>query len=195
MERKAYRDANQDGLIQIFLSIFFFAIAGYLGTRSFPIILILLPIFTPIWMKLLKNKFTYPRIGYVVPSKNITKYIVISLMIYMEIVILNLIIIPLFLDINSISYWEIGSLFFLGTSTIIFFVYLSIKLHSKIYQIISVISLISLIINFLIQIPVFDNKLELFFLTMSFILFFTGLLLFIQFIRKVPIADQREIYG
>jgi hypothetical protein len=47
MEKQAFRDSNQDGLIEIVFGIIFFSIAGYTHTKDLPILLILLPICGP----------------------------------------------------------------------------------------------------------------------------------------------------
>ena len=65
IERKAYRDAQQDGLMEILsgLGMIFIAgmVSGTLSTAFAPLIVLF---FKPA-LEALRRRFTYPRIGYV----------------------------------------------------------------------------------------------------------------------------------
>ena len=190
MEKKAFRDSNQDGLMEIIFGIFLFAIAGYIGTGDFPILLILLPTFGPIWMQIIRNKFTYPRIGYAKPSLKISKKIVLSVFLYMFVVISIVILVPIVGDIWDLSLFYNWSPGFLGILTIVVFFYIGFRLGSFRYYIFSALSLVGFFSLFFINFDTIKRGLEMYFLFMSSFLIISGFIFFIHFLRKYPVQSE-----
>jgi len=65
IERKMWREANSDGIMELLLGILLFFTAGTWARSNFTIFLALVPIFGNRVIEALKARFTYPRIGYV----------------------------------------------------------------------------------------------------------------------------------
>lgn len=194
LEKNTFLDTNQDGFIELILGIFYFGIAGYIGTKTFPILLIMLPIFAPIWMKLVRNKFTYPRIGYATPINRSTKTIIQLVFSYLLFVICFVIIIPLLININNIQIWDNLVQIMLGIATFILFAGIGYITTSLRYYRLSVLSFSCLVIVSIVEFDDFRNSIELFFLLMSGILMISGIVLFINFIKKIPINDMEDVH-
>jgi hypothetical protein len=65
IERKMYREANSDGIMELLLGIILLFQAGASGKSYFTVFLAFIPIYGNRVIEALKRKFTYPRIGYV----------------------------------------------------------------------------------------------------------------------------------
>ena len=65
IERKMYREANSDGIMELLLGIFLFFMAGVWGRSYFSVFLAFFPIYGSRVLETIKRKLTYPRIGYV----------------------------------------------------------------------------------------------------------------------------------
>ena len=64
IERKIYREANSDGIMELLLGFLLFLMASTWG-NSYTVFVAFFPIYGARVIEALKAKFTYPRIGYV----------------------------------------------------------------------------------------------------------------------------------
>ena len=188
MEKKAFLDSNQDGFMEIIMGVFLFAIAGYIGTKNFPILLIFLLIFGPIWMQIFRNKYTYPRIGYAKPSKKMAREIVYGVFLYMFVVLFMIFVFPFTGNVWDLSSWYQSSLAFFGIMTIGVFIYIGFKLRSIRNYILAVLSLAGVIVASVLDFGTIEQSLEMYFLGMSGILIITGIVLFLLFLKKYPLS-------
>ena len=196
IEKRAFRDSQQDGLVEIIMGVFFFAIAGYLGTGGFPILLILLPIFAPIWLKIIRSRFTYPRIGYVklLTKNSKAKEIMLGIFIYMFVVLFMTIIFPFMSNVLDLSLWYKWSLPFFVIMTVGVFTYVGYESGSSRYYILTVLSVAGGVI---VSIIGFGTRpdLEMYFLGMNGVLIITGIILFVSFLRKYPQSAEVKMRG
>lgn len=65
IERKMYREANSDGIMELLLGIVLFFMAGVWGRSYSSVFLVFFPIYGSRVLEAIKRKLTYPRIGYV----------------------------------------------------------------------------------------------------------------------------------
>jgi hypothetical protein len=65
IERKMYREANSDGIMELLLGILLFFMAGTWARSYFTVFLAFIPLYGNRVIEAFKKKFTYPRIGYV----------------------------------------------------------------------------------------------------------------------------------
>jgi len=189
MEKKAFLDSNQDGIMEMMMGIFFFVIAGYLGTKNVPILLILLPTIGPIWMQLIRNKYTYPRIGHVKPSRKIVRDIGLGIFLYMVIIVLLIFILPLTSTFWDVYLWYQSSLAFIGFITICVFVYIGLKIGSMRYYLLAIISFAGVIASSVIGFDTVEQSVEMYFLGMSGIFIITGIVSFVLFLRKHSVQE------
>ena len=192
MEKQAFRDSNQDGLMEIVFGVIFFSIAGYTHTKDFPILLILLPILGPMCMQFIRNTFTYPRIGYARPSSKMAKQIIGVLFLYMFIVLFMVFVLPVIGNIWDLSLWHNWSLVFYGILTTGAFLYIGYKVGITRYYIFAALSVIGFIAASLIEFKTLERDLEMYFLGMSGVLIITGIALFLVFLRKYPVSKEEK---
>jgi hypothetical protein len=65
IERKMWREANSDGIMELLIGVLLFFTAGTWARSYFTVFLAFVPIFGNRVIEALKARFTYPRIGYV----------------------------------------------------------------------------------------------------------------------------------
>jgi len=193
MEKKAFRDSNQDGQMEIVFGVIFFSIAGYIHTKNLPILLILLPIFGPIWMQFIRNNFTYPRIGYARPSKKMARQIIWVLIIYMFIVLFMVFVFPFISNDWDLSLWHNWSPAFYGIMTTGAFLYLGYKVGIMRYYIFAILSVIGVLAAYFIEFETLESGLEMYFLGMSGVMVITGFALFFIFLRRHKLSKEEII--
>jgi hypothetical protein len=190
MEKEAFRDSNQDGFMEIVFGVIFFSIAGYINTKDIPILLILLPIFGPIWMQIIRNKFTYPRIGYARPSKKMARQIICVLFIYIFIVLFMVFIFPFISNNWDLSLWNKWSPVFYGLITTGTFLYLGYRVGIIRYYIFATLSVIGLLSAFFIEFETLERGLEMYFLSMSGVMLIAGFVLFFIFLQRHELSKK-----
>ena len=195
MKKKAFRDSNQDGMMEIVIGVIFFAIAGYIHTKNLPILLILLPIFAPIWIQFIRNNFTYPRIGYARPSKKMTIQIVLVLFVYMFIVLFMVFVFPFISNNWDLSLWHNWSPVFYGIMTTGAFLYMGYKVGITRYYIFATLSVIGIFAAYFIDFNTLERGLEMYFLGISGVLIITGFALFLLFLRKYKLPKKKITEG
>ena len=193
IKQKVYRESDQDGIIEIWMGIFFLFYAAFIdnfarGIKISPSMLIFMilmagyPIF---YLKMIRNTFTYPRMGYVNLKEEITP-------VYTFTVILPLILLPLFiyiavrflsssLDIALILRW-MSVVFGLVFGTLFF--NLAQKYGKNIYFALMAFSLLGGII--LAVITWGEPGVTILLVIISLFFLIHGIFMLVRFIRKYP---------
>jgi len=190
MEKEAFRESNKDGFMEIVFGVIFFSIAGYIHTKNLPILLILLPILGPAWMKFIRNNFTYPRIGYSRPSKKMARQIILVLFIYMFIVLFMVFVFPLISNNSDLNLCYNWSPVFYGLMTTGAFLYLGYKVGIIRYYIFAILSVIGVLAAYFIEFETLERGLEMYFLGMSAVMVITGFALFFIFLRRHKLSKE-----
>ena len=172
MKKKAFRDSNQDGMMEIVIGVIFFAIAGYIHTKNLPILLILLPIFAPIWIQ-----------------------IVLVLFVYMFIVLFMVFVFPFISNNWDLSLWHNWSPVFYGIMTTGAFLYMGYKVGITRYYIFATLSVIGIFAAYFIDFNTLERGLEMYFLGISGVLIITGFALFLLFLRKYKLPKKKITEG
>ena len=193
IKQKVYRESDQDGIIEIWMGIFFLFYAAFIdnfarGIKISPamlIFMILMAGYPILYLKMIRNTFTYPRMGYVNLKEEITP-------VYTFTVILPLILLPLFiyiavrflrssLDISLILRWMsvvfglvFGALFF----------NLAQKYGKNIYFALMAFSLLGGII--LAVITWREPGVTILLVIISLFFLIHGIFMLVRFIRKYP---------
>jgi hypothetical protein len=187
IEQKAFSRSQQDGLMEFVMGICMLAMSTRLLSRvligMFPIAVIL---FSPI-LSALRNRFTYPRTGYVKLIDDKPKDIIVGIALVTLIVIAVLAVaFILFADVRDFGLWMKWTPLWAGIMLAGMFVSLAAKSTTIRYYIFAVYSLI---IGLVLSIPKFaevETGTLLYFLAMGTFLAPFGLVLFIRFLHKYP---------
>jgi hypothetical protein len=187
IEQKAFSRSQQDGLMELVLGICLLAMSTRLLSRvligMFPIAIIL---FSPI-LSALRNRFTYPRTGYVKLIDDKPKDVIAGIALVTLIVIAVLAVaFFLFANVRDFGLWMKWVPLWAGIMLAGMFASLAAKSTEIRYYIFAVYSLI---IGLILSIPKFsevETGTLLYFLAMGAFLAPFGLVLFIHFLRKHP---------
>lgn len=187
IEQKTFSQSQQDGLMEFVMGICMLAMSTRILSRvligMFPIAVIL---FSPI-LSALRNRFTYPRTGFVKLIEDKPKDVIagIALVTLIVIAVLALAFI-LFADVSDFGLWMKWVPLWAGVILAGMFVSLAAKSTAIRYYIFAVYSLI---VGLFLSIPKFaevETGTLLYFLVMGAFLAPFGLVLFIRFLHKHP---------
>ncbi|MFC1563551.1 hypothetical protein ACFL6G_01385 [candidate division KSB1 bacterium] len=200
IEQKVNRASQQDGFLEIFLGIFLLyymvildnVLQGVKSESPLMIFFFIFALYPVFYTKIIRNKFTYPRIGYVNIKEKITR-------VYTFTVILPLIILPIFtyltvrffgenLDIDILSKWlsivyglVFGALYYDFAK----------KYGQALYYVLGVFAVAAGIALSLIPLDAPGVSVLLFFNTV--IIFFHGLFMLVRFIIKNPRPVEKDM--
>lgn len=197
IERKTYRDAQQDGLTDFLIGIGMIAVAGIVLTPSFLKIFWYLPIFLLSRIgEALKRRVTYPRIGHVKFQPESPKKVVGGIFLGMFILFAIMVVVfTLFGDVRDFDLWMKWLPAFCGTLLVGLFLDLGAKSGTGRYYGIALLSVISGFSFALIDFNVELGGTVMYFLSMGLVLVITGVILLHGFLRKNPLPEEVVDYG
>lgn len=187
IEQKAFRDSQQDGLMEFVMGICLLAMSTRLISRvligMFPIAMLL---FKPA-LEAMRKRFTYPRIGYVklIPDKPKDAISGIALITLIVIAVMAVAFI-LLADIWDFNLWLKWVPVWAGVVLAIMFVSLVSKSGTNRYYIFALYSLIAGFVLAIVPFAEVETGTLFYFLAMGLLLTPFGLVLFIRFLRKYP---------
>ncbi len=187
IEQKAFRDSQQDGLMEFVMGICLLAMSTRLLSRvlivMFPIAMIL---FRPA-LNAMRKRFTYPRTGFVklIPDRPKDAIAGIALITLIIIAVMAIAFI-LFADVRNFNLWLKWVPLWAGVVLAIMFVSLAAKSATTRYYIFALWSVISGIVLSIPNFEPIETGTLLYFLAMGVFLTPSGFLLFIRFLRKYP---------
>jgi hypothetical protein len=187
IEQKTFSQSQQDGLMEFVMGICMLAMSTRLLSRvligMFPIAVIL---FGPI-LNALRNRFTYPRTGYVKLIEDKPKDVITGIALVTLIIIAILAVaFILFANVRDFGLWMKWVPLWAGIMLAGMFTSLAAKSATARYYIFAVYSLV---VGLVLSIPRFaqvETGTLLYFLAMGAFLTPFGLLLFIRFLQKYP---------
>lgn len=199
VRRRAFRDSAMDGLVEMMLGIWFFYVSGFLYKDGKALPLALMPlVFFLILMgiKSLKNKFVYPRLGYVkLPADKVGSYM--KVVPYFLVAGLVVLVAILFIsgDYKQAVRWYrwmpiLYSIFLAGV--FVGLARVSGLFRYYIYGAVTVLSPIPfIVIPFAGKLGAISNH----FLALSGFFIIVGSFIFIRFLRKNPILAEETRDG
>jgi len=195
IEQKAFSQAQQDGLMEFVMGICLMAMSTRLLSRvmigMFPIAVIL---FAPI-LNAMRNRFTYPRIGYVKLIEDKPKDAIAGIAIVTLIIIAVLAVsFIIFADVRDFGLWMKWVPLWAGIIIAIMFVSLAAKSPTARYYIFAVYSLVVGLVLSIMKFAEVETGTLLYFLAMGAFLTPFGLVLFICFLRKYPEPAKEAQY-
>lgn len=187
IEKKTFRDSQQDGLLELVMGICMVAISTRLFSR-FLVFMLALPVilFGPALMAM-KKRFTYPRIGYVklIPEKPKEVIRAIFLITLIMIVVLTAAFL-LFGDVRNFNLWLKWIPVWGGVVLAGMFSSFGSKSGCARYYVFALWSLISGFVLSVLKFEAVETGTLLYFLVMGCLLIPWGLVTFIRFLQKSP---------
>lgn len=192
IERRVFRDAQQDGLGELLIGIGMILVAGIVLTPTFLKVLFYIPIllFSRIG-EALRRRFTYPRIGYVKFQPENSKKVVggIFLLIFVLLAIMALVF-TLFGDVRDFDLWLRWFPAFCGTILVGLFLDMAGKTGSRRYYVFAPLSVLIGFSFSLIHFETATTGMAMYFLSMGTVLILTGGILFLWFLHKYPFSAE-----
>jgi hypothetical protein len=187
IERKAFADSQQDGLLELVMGICMIAISTRLFSRVLVVMLVLPVILFHPLLEAMRKRFTYPRIGYVklIPDKPkdvITGIFLVSIAVAVILVIVFLI----FGDITNFELWLRWCPFWGGTVIAGMFSSFASKSGAARHYIFAAWSLLAGILLSLINFEAVETGTLLYFASMGAVLTPFGFIRFAAFLREHP---------
>jgi hypothetical protein len=187
IEQKTFTQSQQDGLMEFVMGICMLAMSTRLLSRvligMFPIAVIL---FSPI-LSAMRNRFTYPRTGYVKLIEDKPRDVIggIALVTLIIVAVLAVAFI-LFANIRDFGLWMKWVPLWAGIMLAGMFASLAAKSTTARYYIFAVYSLVVGLVLSILRFTEVETGTLLYFLAMGAFLTPFGLLLFIRFLQKYP---------
>lgn len=194
--QKTFRKSQQDGLMEFVMGICLLAMSTRLLSPvligMFPIAIIL---FGPI-LNALRNRFTYPRAGFVKlvedkPRDVITGIALVTLIIITVLAVAFII----FADIRDFGLWMRWVPLWAGIIIAVMFVSLSAKSAAARYYIFAVYSFVVGLLLSILRFAEVETGTLLYFLAMGAFLTPFGLVLFIRFLHRYPKSTEELTNG
>ena len=187
--RKAWRDSLQDGLVELGAGIGMLFLSILIQSRTMGFVF-MLAIFGPLLMKRLKERYTYPRIGYVTfPEKSQKQGPIMVLLLGAAVVVIALVIILVGKAGEPHAWYRwttfLPAILFQGA-----FLPMAVKSGIKRYYVISVLTLLLGVGAALLELPGNMGNLWVYLMTMGAILTVWGTILLITFLRKYPVRVE-----
>jgi len=196
IEQKAFRDSQQDGLMEFVMGVCLLAMSTRLFSRvligMFPLAMVL---FSP-FLNAMRRRFTYPRAGFVklIPDRPKDAIAGIALITLVVIAVLAVAFI-LLADVRNFGLWLKLVPLWAGVVLGVMFVSLAAKSGTGRYYIFTLWSVISGISLSIADFEPVETGTLLYLLVMGAFLTPFGLVLFIRFLRKYPAPAQEVLDG
>jgi len=188
IERKAYQDAQQDGLMELLSGLGMLYLAGMVSGKLSVAFFALIVVFFSQGLEALRKRYTYPRIGYVklpeAGQKEIWRVIFLLMLGLLVIVSIILVFVG---EAGNFESWLKWLPAFLGIVYVGMFLSLASKSKTARYYGYALISVISGFAFSLLTFESWRTGVELYFLSLGLILIINGIFLFLRFLRKNPL--------
>lgn len=191
MEQRANRLLNQDGLTEILLgAIFFVSSASLSGHGSFIPFLPIYIIFLKNIVESFRNRFTYPRIGYVKVPDEESKDVGRGILTFIGVVMV-LFVVGVYFSSEGISFNSLYKWLPLGIGVFLYgpFQYLFSKTGDKVNWIYIAVSILGGLGFSLLKFAEVREGPQMFMLFISVFFFIAGLVRFIVFTRNNPVLE------
>ncbi|MFQ6123448.1 MAG: hypothetical protein ACE5R6_02440 [Candidatus Heimdallarchaeota archaeon] len=195
IERRVFRDTQQDGLMELLSGLGMVYIAGMVTGKLSPVFIALIVLFFTPALGALRRRFTYPRIGYVklpeVQSNLVWRGI---FLVMLGLLIIITIALTLIGEMRNVERWLNWIPAFLGIVYVGMFLKLAVKSKNTRYYGYSIFSVINGFSFSLLTFESWRTGIEMYFLSMGGVLMITGFALFLRFLRTNPLpTDESSI--
>jgi len=187
IERKTFRESQQDGLLELVMGVCMIAISTRLFSRVLVVMLVLPVILFHPFLEAMRRRFTYPRIGYVklIPDKPKE---VISGIFLVSVVVVGILAFAFLIygGIRNFELWLRWCPFWGGTVLAGMFSSFASKSGAVRHHVFAAWSLLAGIVLSLIKFDAVETGTLLYFAVMGALLIPFGLVQFVAFLREHP---------
>ncbi len=195
IEKKAYRDSQQDGLMEVMMGLILITFGCFLYSPVFAFYILLI-IFSKKIVESIRRRYTYPRIGFVKFHKENPKDALTGVFLFeFAVIVIIFTLISIFGDVKDYSRWIKWSPLFFGMILVGPFAHAASRSGSIRY---AGYAMLSVVLGLFFSIIEFGSGyigLILYLVFIGAFLFLGGLVIFTLFLRKYPLPEVEAPYA
>ena len=190
IEKKAYRDSQQDGLMEVMMGLILITFGGFFYSPIFAFYILLI-IFSGKIVGYIRRRYTYPRIGFVKFHEENPKDALTGVFLFeFAVIVIIFTLISIFGDLKDYSQWVKWSPLFFGMILVGPFAHAASRSGSIRYTGYAILSVVLGLFFTLIEFGSGCAGLILYLVFIGAFLFLSGLVIFTQFLRKYPLSAE-----
>ena len=195
IEKKAYRDSQQDGLMEVMMGLILMIFGGFFYSPIFAFYIILI-IFSGKIVEFIRRRYTHPRIGFVKFHEENPKDALAGVFLFeFAVIVIIFTLISIFGDVKDYSQWVKWSPLFFGMILVGPFAHAASRSGSIRYTGYAILSVVLGLFFSLIEFGSGCAGLILYLVLIGAFLFLGGLVIFSQFLRKYPLPAEDGPYA
>ncbi len=189
LEKKAYRDSQQDGLMEIMMGLILMTFGGFFYSTVFAFYILLI-VFSGKIVEFVRRRYTYPRIGFVKFRRENPKDALTGVLLFeLAVIVIMFTLISIFGNVTDYSSWVKWSPLFFGMILVGPFAHAQSRSGSIRYYGYAILSVILGLVFSLIEFGSGCTGLILYLVLIGGFLVLGGLVIFIRFLRKYPLPE------
>ena len=195
IEKKAYRDSQQDGLMEVMMGLILITFGCFLYSPVFAFYILLI-IFSKKIVESIRRRYTYPRIGFVKFHKENPKDALTGVFLFeFAVIVIIFTLISIFGDVKDYSRWIKWSPLFFGMILVGPFAHAASRSGSIRYTGYAMLSVVLGLFFSIIEFGSGYTGLILYLVFIGAFLFLGGLVIFTLFLRKYPLPEVEAPYA
>ena len=195
IEKKAYRDSQQDGLMEVMMGLILMTFGGFFYSPIFAFYILLI-IFSRKIVEFIRRRYTHPRIGFVKFHEENPKDALPGVFLFeFAVIVIIFTLISIFGDVKDYSQWVKWSPLFFGMILVGPFAHAASRSGSIRYTGYAILSVILGVLFSLIEFGSGCTGLILYLVFIGVFLFLSGLAIFTLFLRKYPLPAEDGPYA
>ncbi len=193
IEKKAYRDSQQDGLMEVMMGLILMTFGGFFYSPIFAFYILLI-IFSGKIVEFIRRRYTHPRIGFVKFHEENPKDALTGVFLFeFAVIVIIFTLISIFGDVTDYSQWVKWSPLFFGMILVGPFAHAASRSGSIRYTGYAILSVILGVFFSLIEFGSGCTGLILYLVFIGAFLFLGGLVIFSLFLRKYPLPAEETL--
>ena len=190
IEKKAYRDSQQDGLMEVMMGLILITFGGFFYSTVFAFYILLI-VFSGKIVEFIRRRYTYPRIGFVKFHEENPKDALTGVFLFeFAVIVIIFTLISIFGNVKDYSQWVDWAPLFFGMILVGPFAHAASRSGSIRYTGYAILSVILGVFFSLIEFGSGCTGLILYLVFIGAFLFLGGLAIFTRFLRKYPLPAK-----
>ena len=189
IEKNAYRDSQQDGLMEVMMGLILMTFGGFFYSPIFAFYILLI-VFSGKIVEFVRRRYTCPRIGFVKFHRENPKDALAGVLLFeLAVIVIMFTLISLFGNVTDYSQWVNWAPLFFGMILVGPFAHAASRSGSVRYYGYAILSVILGLFFSLIEFGSGCTGLMLYLVLIGVFLVLGGLVIFIRFLRKYPLPE------
>lgn len=188
IEKKAYRDSQQDGLMEVMMGLILMTFGGFFYSLIFAFYILLI-VFAGRIVEFIRRRYTYPRIGFVKFHEENPKDALTGVFLFeVAVIVIMFTLISIFGEVTDYSQWVKWSPLFFGMILVGPFAHAQSRSGNVRYTGYAILSVVLGLFFSLAEFASGRTGLILYLVLMGGFLLISGLFIFARFLRRYPLA-------